>query len=711
MVRRRWFVFAAWAAFVGVLAALSVFAGGRFVDTFAIPGAESTKATDLLEERFPSQAGDSAVLVFEAEDGIASPRVRNRVQDLVEEARGLPGVTSAVSPFEAPNAVSEDGEIAYATLQYAEPASSVGEESVRELLELADEADGGGLRVEAGGPVVSAGEVIVPRESEAIGIGVAAIVLLLAFGSVVAMGLPIITALTGLGAGLLLVALAARAVDLLTTTPAFVSMIGLGVGIDYALFIVTRYRENLAAGLGVEESVCRAIDTSGRSVIAAGAVVVISLLGLFAIGLPFISALGMACAAAVAIAVLVAVSLLPALLGLAGRGIDRWRVPGLGGGQDDDGRSSPAYRLGRGIQNRPVPFALASAAFLLALTTPVLGMRLGISDDGNRPASFDSRRAYDLLSEGFGPGFNGPLLVTVENDDGLDPATLETLTGRLGEAAGVEAVTPAAPNPEGDTAVVTVYPTTSPQDEKTTETVERLRESVIPRALEGTGAAAYVGGITAVGIDANERIAERTPLFFGLVVGLSFLLLMAVFRSLAVPVKAAAMNLLSIGVAHGVLVAIFQWGWGAELLGVVKEGPIDAFVPVMLFAILFGLSTDYEVFLVSRIRESYLKTGDARGSVAEGLGVTARVITAAAAVMVSVFLSFALAEDRVVKEFGVGLATAVLVDATVIRLFLVPSLMALLGRWNWSLPRFLDRLIPELDMEGSKDRATPPPPP
>lgn len=707
-VRHRWAVLAAWVVVAGALGFLSLAFGGRFVDTFTIPGTESQKATNILEERFPSRAGDTAQLVFDSEEGVRSPEARAEIGGVISKARELPGVTGVSSPFEVPGAISEDGNIAYATLQYDVQAAEVEEESVDELTELADSADGGGLTVEVGGQVVSTSEIVTPRESEVVGVAAAAVILLLAFGSVVAMGLPILTALTGLGTGVLIITLVARFTDLSTVTPAFAAMIGIGVGIDYALFVVTRFRESLADSSSVEEAVAHAMDTAGRSVVAAGGVVVISLLGLFYVGIPFVAALGFAAAIVVSLAVLVAVSLLPALFGLSGRNIDRWRVPSLGSG-DDTGRSSLAYRLGRRIQRHPVPFAIVAAAFLLLLAVPALDMRLGLSDDGNNPTSFDSRRAYDLLAEGFGPGFNGPLLIAAENDEGsIGKSTLESLSRNLGQAEGIDSVTPPRTNEGGGAAVITAYPTTAPQSKQTADTVENLRQDVIPRALDDTAASAYVGGITAGGIDMSDRIGERMPVFFGLVIGLSFLLLMAIFRSIAVPVKAAAMNLLSIGAAYGVMVTIFQWGWGMVLLGLAKAGPIDAFVPVMLFAVLFGLSTDYEVFLVSRIRESYVNSGDPHGSVAEGLGVSARVITAAAAIMISVFLSFVVAEDRIIKEFGVGLAVAVLLDATVIRLVLVPSIMTFLGRLNWSFPRWLDGLLPDINVEGGKPESKKP---
>jgi len=703
-VRRRWAVIVCWAVVLSVFGVLSQVYGGHFVDSFKLPGAESQKALDLLRSRFPSQAGDSATLVFKARRGeIASPGVERKIQKILRRAEKLPEVTGVSSPYRMPGAISKDGRIAYAVVQYDKLAPAVDPESVKKLEDLADNSNTKTLRVEVGGQVISATETTPPGRSEAIGLAAAVAILLVAFGSVVAMGLPIATALAGLGTGLAGVELLTRVTDLSTFTPAFGAMIGLGVGIDYALFVVVRFREGLSSGLGVEEAVAQAVDTSGRAVVSAGTIVAIALLGLFTMGIPFITALGVAAALVVALSVVVAVTLLPALLALAGRNVDRWRVPLPRG----EGRSSLGSRFSGQIQRRPLVYAVLAASLLVVLALPVFSMRLGFSDDGNKPTSMHSRRAYDLLTEGFGPGFNAPLLVVLEKNGGLSRSTLSRVERALGSTGGVAEVTPPNLNQEGNTAVITAYPTTSPQSQKTTDTVKRLRAHVLPRVLGGTGVKAYVGGATAAFIDIGDKISSRMPYFFTLVIGLSFLLLMAVFRSVLVPLKAAVMNLLSIGAAYGVLVAVFQWGWAAGIFGVGKTGPIESYLPMMLFAILFGLSMDYEVFLVSRIRESYVRSRDPRGSVGEGLALTARVITAAAAIMVLVFLSFVIGDDRIIKEFGLGLATAIFVDATVIRLVLVPATMTLLGRWNWWFPRWLDRIVPRLNIEGKTAEGSP----
>ena len=708
--RHRWPVIVCWGVILAALVFSSSFFGGQFADAFKLPGAESQKALDLLKDRFPSQAGDSATIVFKSESGIKSPEASGRVKDVVSKAGKLPGVTGIVSPFQVPGAISKSGKIAYATVQYGKAAPEIPAGNVDKLKSLVDGSNKNGLRVEVGGQVISSTEVTPPGRSEVVGLAAAVIILLIAFGSVVAMGLPVVTALVGLGSGFLLITVVAKFTDVSTFTPAFASMVGLGVGIDYALFVVTRFREGLADGLDVPDAVARAVNTAGRAVIAAGTIVVIALLGLALMGIPFVTALGIAASIVVGLSVLVAVTLLPALLGLVGRGVNRWKVPGLrGAAAPTTGRRDTfSYRLSRGIQRRPLLYALTSAVILILLASPVLDMRIGFSDDGNKPTSLHSRRAYDLLAEGFGPGFNGPFLVSVEKKEGLSQTMLQKLSGKLNDAKGVESALPPITNKKGNTAIITVYPSTSPQSARTSDTVNRLRDSVVPKAVEGSGAKAYVGGATAAFVDIDNRITSRIPIFFAAVIGLSFLLLMSVFRSVLVPLKAAVMNLLSIGAAYGVLVPVFQWGWGDGLLGIPKAGPIDSFLPMMLFAILFGLSMDYEVFLVSRIRESYLKSGDPRGSVGEGLAITARVITAAAAIMVFVFLSFVMGDDRIIKEFGLGLATAIFVDATVIRLVLVPATMTLLGRWNWWFPSTLDRLVPRLNIEGDPEEESMP---
>ncbi len=699
-VRRRFIVLFLAVDALFLLAVVASGVGGRFADEFELPGVESQRTFDLLRDRFPARAGESATLVLQSSQDLRSEQMQSRVERLLRDFSALPEVIGIRSPYaDGARAISPDGTIGYATIQYGTRAIEVEESSVEALFEVVDGLDSSGLHLEIGGPVVRGGERSPPGRAEVIGLAAASVILLIAFGSVVSMGVPMVTALFALGSSLLLLAIVTRFMAMSTFTPAFVGMIGIGVGIDYALFVVTRFREELARGGGVEEAVGAAVDTAGRAVIFAGVAVVIALVSLFAVGIPFIAAIGVAGGIVVAMSVLIALVLLPALLGLIGTHIGRWRVGMPAPRMDGFG---VWYRFAQTVQRHPLIWTLLAAGLLLLLAAPALDMRLGSADAGNNPTSFRSRRAYDLLSEGFGPGFNGPLVVAIDAPRGLDIAALGRLREAVAGTEGVALAGPALPGPAGDAAVMTVIAETSPQDERTGQLIEKLRSEVLPAALAGTGMRAFVGGQTALFDDISERIVSRLPLFFGLVIGLSFVLLMVVFRSFAVPLKAALMNLLAIGSAYGVLVAIFQWGWFGELLGVGREGPIESFAPMMLFAILFGLSMDYEVFLLSRIRENYMRGASNREAVALGVGQTARVITAAAAIMVAVFMSFALAEGRVIKQFGLGLATAIFVDATIVRLILVPAVMGLLGDANWWFPGWLDRLLPRVQVGGER---------
>jgi len=698
-------VLLAWVALVVLLGVLGSTARGRFADDFKLPGTESQAARDLLEERFPQQAGDPATVVMQAPAGFNDPAVKATVEQLIEQFKALPEVVAVASPYDAGSgAISADGAIAFATLQYAGRGIEVAEASVDAMFDLVDGSSTNGLRVEVGGAVVQAGEVVPPGRSEAIGLAAGAIILLIAFGSVVAMGLPMVTAIFGLGAGLITILLLARVLAMSTFTPAFAAMIGIGVGIDYALLVVTRYREELAHGQPVIEAVSIAVDTAGRAVIFAGTAVAIALLALLVIGIEFVAAIGVAGATVVVASVLVATTLLPALLGMAGTHIDRWSIPAFHAAETQS-TSSVWYRLAGAVQRHSMVSALGALVLLLVLAAPVIDMRLGSSDAGNNPETLHSRRAYDLLSEGFGPGFNGPFIIAVDLPTAGAEATLDTLATALANTEGVAFASPPRLSPEGRAAVISVIPAGSPQDASTAELLGRLRDDVIPTAIAGTDVRAYVGGITAAFDDIGDRIAQRLPIFFALVIGLSFLLLMAVFRSIAVPIKAAIMNLLSIGAAYGVLVAIFQWGWFSGFLGTGGAGPIESFLPMMLFAVLFGLSMDYEVFLLSRIRENYVRGMGNSISITQGVTQTARVITAAAAIMVAVFLSFALSEGRIIKEFGIGLGTAIFLDATIVRLVLVPAVMELLGDVNWWFPRWLDRALPSIQIEGAHEPA------
>jgi len=526
--------------------------------------------------------------------------------------------------------------------------------------------------------------------------------LLVAFGSLLAMGLPIMTALFGIGTGAALVLIVRNVVDMPDFTMAAVAMVGIGVGIDYALFIVTRYREALRAGLEPEGAVVRAVDTAGRAVLFAGTTVMISILGLLLMKLSSNRGVAIAISLGVLMTMVASITLLPAVLGFVGRNIDKLGLPHRRRATKQP-RASIWYRWSRVLQRRPWPAVIIGFALLLVLAAPVVSMRLGFADAGNRPTSDTTRQAYDLLSRGFGKGFNGPLLLAAKTPGGpADASALDHLRADVHRTRDVSFVTEPQFNRAGTVAIMQVYPSSAPQDKATEDLVHRLRDRVIPGAATGDDVKVYVGGVTAAAEDFAEYTSSRLPLFMGAVLVLSFLFLLVVFRSILVPLKAVVMNLLSIGAAYGVVVAAFQWGWGKELLGIGKAGPVEAWAPMFLFAVVFGLSMDYEVFLLSRIREEYERTRNNATAVADGLAVTARVITAAAAIMICVFGSFVFGDEYSLRLFGLGLAVAVFVDATIVRLVLVPATMELLGDWNWWIPRWLDRLLPQVHIGGSE---------
>jgi RND superfamily putative drug exporter len=576
-------------------------------------------------------------------------------------------------------------------------------EVTNELLAVADAADADGFTVHVGGnPVQTAeqGEV----SSEGIGLIVAAVILLVSFGSLLAMGLPILSAILGVGVASGLIAVLANVVDVPDWATSVATMIAIGVGIDYALLIVTRYRAALQRGLEPQAAVAEAVDTAGRSVVFAGATVMVSLLGMIVMNLPYLYGVALGSALAVGVMVALSITLLPAILGFAGHNIDRLRVPFV-----KTNRPGPtlAWRWSRAIQHRPWRAAIAGVVLLVVLAAPALSLRLGFPDAGNGPESLTSRRAYDTLTEAYGPGRNGTLLVVADLTEGGTLANVETLRSALTAVDGVESVTPAVVNDRGDTAVLSVVPSTSPQDEATKALLRTVRDDVIPTTLAESGIEARVGGLTASFLDQNQTIADRLPSFIGAVVGLSLMLLLVVFRSLLVAAKAGIMNLLSVFAAYGVVSLAASGGWFGELFGIREPTPVPGFIPLMMFAILFGLSMDYEVFLLSRIREEHTRTGDNGRSVADGLAATARVITAAAAIMVAVFGAFVPSDQVFLKLIGLGMATAILLDATVVRMVLVPASMQLLGERNWWLPRWLDRVLPNLAVDGRAPAATP----
>ena len=702
-------VIVGWIAALIVIGGVSGSVGADFTEEFKLPASDSKEAFDLLENKFPAQSGDAAQIVFKAEGGVEAAPVRKKMEAVFAEIEGFPHVSEVASPYQQGGAaaVSQDGKIAYATIQFDAAGNKLNRDKTREIIAIAERPSGDGLQVELGGNVIAEAELEEGDDSFGIGLLAAMVVLLITFGSVVAMGLPIITALFALGVGISLVTLATHVFDMANFAPVLAAMIGLGVGVDYALFILTRFRNGLDDGMEPRAAAIAAVDTAGRAVLFAGITVIIALMGMFLLGLTFLYGVAAAAALAVLFTMIAALTLLPALLAIAGRRVDRLRIPGLGSRAPVPAEKTRWYRWSREIQRRPWPAALLSGGLLILLCVPTLSLRLGTNDAGTEPPDKTTRKAYDLLAEGFGPGFNGPFVMVAALPDKGEDAALVDLKRTLDKEEGVAATTEISLNPERNTGVFQVYPTTSPQSEATTELLDRIRDDVIPPIEQRTRAQLHVGGINAIFEDFGEAITEKLPLFIGVVVLLSALLLMAVFRSVLVPLKAVLMNLLSIGAAFGLIVAVFQWGWGASLIGVDNTGPIISFFPIFLFAIVFGLSMDYEVFLMSRIHEEWERDKDATQAVTRGLALTGRVITAAAAIMVTVFASFMLGDERIIKLFGLGLAAAVFIDAVIIRTVLVPAIMQLLGTRAWWLPAWLDRILPKLHVEPAEGDPAP----
>ncbi len=699
--RRRRRVLAGWVAALAFTFIVLAPLAGEFRADFNTPGSDSEAADRVLRERFPDRSSETIDVVWRAEAGVRDAAVRKRIDALLTSAQRLEGVGQASAPEYAP-----DGNTAIVRLQIDSGNSEVPIETGERLIGLAERATGDGVQVAMAGWAISNAQQS-EVSPEVVGFAIAALVLLMTFGSLLAAGLPLLTALFGLGIGTTLVGTVAALTDVPDFAPAVAGMMAIGVGIDYALLVITRYRTALAAGRQPHDAAAEAIATAGRSVLVAGLIVVIALLGLFAMRLPFLNGVAISSSIAVAVAALAAVTLLPALLGFAGARIDRLRVP-FTGGQIRRGRASRWVGYSRAIQRRPWTAAIAGTAVIVALALPVTDFRLGFPDAGNDPEGTMTRTAYDLVAQGFGPGASGPLLLTAEVGRGGDSErALMLLRERVAAQPEVLSVAPPQRNRAGDAALLLAIPRTSVQDEATQRLVDRLRDDVAPALQRSAGLTVHVGGMTAAFNDQSEYTLARLPLFIGAVVSLSFLLLLVAFRSLPVALKAGVLNLLSIGAAYGVVALVASGGWAGELVGIDTATPVPPFIPVFMFAILFGLSMDYEVFLLSRIREEYLRHGDNSRAVADGLATTARVITAAAAIMIAVFSSFALADDVVLKLMGIGLATAILVDATIVRMVLVPSIMQLLGRANWWLPRWLERLLPGDSAAGV---VAPPPP-
>ncbi|MGW0697964.1 MMPL family transporter [Streptomyces sp. NPDC002867] len=717
--RHPWRVIAAWliAATLAVLAAVAF--GGRTADSMTAPGLDSRRAAELIERAGTGQEGMTAqVVVTPLDDGATffdDDGARTALARLRAEVKRLPHVLGTSDPAGALDSggdtavrgglVSADGRIAVVRVQYPDQ-SRLSAEDLDALVELGDRLRPElPLRIEMGGNLFYVFSDPDGGASELIGLLAAAAILFLAFGSLVAAALPIGMAVFGLTVGVATMTVLAGVTEVPTFAPVLGSMVGLGVGIDYALFVLARHREYLACGLDPQAAAGRAVATAGRPVVFAGGTVVVSILGLAVANVPFMTVGGVAVSIVVLTMVLASVTLLPAFLGAAGprlgragrigRALRAGRSGRLGRRRDTAAGAVPAVGWRRWLGHvgrHPAPYAVGAAALLLTATLPVLGLRVGLPDDGSLPHSRTERRAYDLVAEGFGPGTNGPLVIAA--DPTGDPGVLDRLVATVAADPGIASVAPTHIDRATGIATLVVFPTTSPQDKATADTIARLRTDVLPTAIGHGPARAHVGGAAASLSDVGQRTSQRLPVFVAAVLAMSFLLLMLVFRSILVPLKAVLLNLLSIGAAYGIMVAVFQWGWGGALIGLEATVPIVSFIPMFLFAILFGLSMDYEVFLLSRVREEYLRTGDNGTAIVEGVSGTARIITSAALIMVAVFLSFAVAEDPSTKMFGLGLATAIIIDATVVRMVLVPATMTLLGRTNWWLPKWLDRMLP-----------------
>lgn len=708
-----WRTIVIWIVAVVAIAGAAQTVGGSLVDDLSLPGSDTQRVTDLLESRFPARSGDSADMVFAVDSGrLDRGETRAAVKDAVAAAAAVPGVVAVSDPFAEGGRVSDDGRIALADVRFADAAVDVDAAAVERLQDDARAAaEGAGVQVEFGGAVIAGAEPPSTGVSELIGILAAMVILFVMLGSAIAMSLPIALAITSVGVGISLITIAAGVWTFNSITPTLATMIGLGVGIDYSLFIVTRFRQALHDGLSPADAAATAASTAGRAVIFAGVTVAISISALAILGLDFITKMGLGAAITVGVAVVAAVTLLPAILGLLGHRIDRGRLPFMRHRDDSEATrdASRVARFGRFVTRRPWATGGTAVLVLIALALPAATVQLGSSDAGSNPVGTTTRAAYDLLAEGFGPGFNGPLLVAVDQSDA--PGAADALAGALRGTDGIASVTAPALNEAGDTAVITAYPTTSPQSEQTAALVGDLRERVVPETLEGTGASAFVGGQTAAYEDIASIIEGRQPYFLLAVIGIIFILITMAFRSVVVAAKAALTTLLSALAAFGVLVAVFQHGWGAGLLGVDSTGPIESFLPVIVFAILFGLSTDYEVFIMSRIREEYVAGRSARGAVDHGIAAIGRVVVACALIMCAVFFSFLLGDERAIQEFGLGLGAAIAIDAFVVRLVIVPAVMQILGDRAWYMPRWLDRVLPRLTIEPPEAPAPSPPAP
>ncbi|MFF1493981.1 MMPL family transporter [Streptomyces sp. NPDC058304] len=704
-----------WLVALGAAAAAAGTAGSAFSNDYEVPGTESSRAHALLRAGFHGHGGDTDTVVWRAPEhqNVRTPDVQQRMARALDAIAGLPGVGSVAGPYgagpESAAQISPDGRTAYAVVTFDQQADSVPKAQAEAVVDAAKnpatEADG--LQVELGGRAIALTEAPTAHVAEVIGVAVAALVLFLAFGSLAASLLPIATALVSVGTAYFGITLLGHAMPVADFAPMLGTLVGLGVGIDYALFIVTRHRKGLMRGLPVEEAAERAVATTGRAVVFAGATVCIALLGMLVLRLNFLNGVAIAASLTVVLTVAASVTLLPALLSYIGmRALSRRERRRLAAeGPRPETPTGFAARWSAFVERHPKLLGAVAALVMVVLALPTFSLHLGTSDQGNNPAGSTTRQAYDLLADGFGPGMNGPLTVVSRLDGAGDRIAVDHLAEALRATEGVAAAGPAVFNRSGDTAVLTVVPDSAPQSRATSELVTTLREEVIPGAGHGNTMDVHVGGVTAGYDDFADVIVGKLPLFVGVVITLGCVLLLLAFRSLGIPLKAAAMNVAAVASSFGVVVAIFQWGWGSELLGLGSAGPIEPFLPVIMVSVLFGLSMDYQVFLVSRMYEEWLETGDNRRAVRVGLAETSRVINSAAVIMISVFLAFVLSGDRIIAMFGIALAAAVALDAFVLRTLLVPALMHMLGGANWWLPAWLDRRLPKISIEPPECRS------
>jgi len=712
-------VIVAWLVVLAALQVLNRSFGGDYSDNFSLSGVQSQEGLDVLKKHDPAAGGYSSQIVLR-DTSKPLTSYSSQMSQTVTDLQKLPHVLSVQNPLPPPGSppqssgkqnvgpLSSDAKTGYVTIRFDVQPSTLQDDYLDGVDTSVQPLRSAGVKVEYGGPL---GELARPaaddRVSELIGFAVAIVVLLVGFGSVLAAGLPLLTALISVIGGLACLGLLASAFTFATVSPTLATMIGLGVGIDYALFLITRHRQNLMNGDDPVRAAGRANATSGRAVLVSGCTVIVALAGLSVSGVSFIGLLGVAAAVTVVSAVAGALTLVPALLGLIGHRIDRYRVrrPVAEAATDDAEGHGAWHRYAQRVERRPWWFLAGGVVTVLVLAIPVLSIQLGHIGDGADPKSFTDRRAYDIMAQSFGPGSNGPLTVVIDqtkvpSDQRSDLASKASKA--LTDVPGAATATPLTATKDGDVLVSTVYSKSSPQSETTTDLTNRLVDTTLPEAVSGTAAHGYVTGTTAAQVDFRDIVASRLPLIIGVVVALAFLIILIVFRGLLVALKAAALNVLSIAASYGVVVAVFQWGWGGPALGVNGKVPIESYVPMMMFAIIFGLSMDYEIFLLSRVHEAWLRTGDAKASVAHALEITARVITCAALIMVSVFAAFVVSDNVVVKMLGLGLAVSVLIDATVVRLLLVPAVMTLLGRHAWWTPGWLDRVLPHVDAEGEE---------